>query len=54
MIDYRGSFKGSTSDGGAFAGKRNKEDRSYVRPLGLTDDARRRLAEKKAGARATA
>jgi hypothetical protein len=49
LIDYRGTFAGMPSRDGAFTGRRDKQDRSYARPLGLTEDAKRRLAEKKAG-----
>jgi hypothetical protein len=54
LIDYRATLNGQPARPGQFAGVRSKQDRSYDRPLVMTADAKKRAAEKKAGAKVKA
>lgn len=48
LIDYRAQLAAlPTRSNELTASQRSKEDRSYARPLDLTEDGKRRLAEKK-------
>ncbi len=43
VMDYRGTIESTPLISGEPTGLRNKQDRSYLRPLGLSEDAKRRL-----------
>ncbi|MFZ1992110.1 MAG: nuclear transport factor 2 family protein [Alphaproteobacteria bacterium] len=49
LMDYMVRLEAAPMRGGNMpTGMRNKSDRSYVRPLGLSEDAKQRLAKRKA------
>jgi hypothetical protein len=47
VIDYRARLQSTGILPGELTAKHDRTDRSYLRPLGLSDDAKRRLAARK-------